>query len=101
MSTTVHFAIGDIELEWDPAKESSNRRKHGVSFREAATVFLDPLARTFDDPVHSDGEHRFLLVGVSFAVRILLVVHVERGERLRILSARLANRKERANIETR
>jgi uncharacterized DUF497 family protein len=101
VSATVHFTAGELIFEWDLAKATSNRRKHGVSFEEAATVFLDPLARTFDDPAHSDEEDRFLLVGASSALRTLLVVHVERGDRLRIISARLATRKERAIIETR
>ena len=59
-----------------------------VSFEEAATVFADPLARVFDDPDHSIDEPRFLLLGVSYARRELIVVHVERGDRLRIISAR-------------
>ncbi len=101
MSTTIHFAAGDLEFEWDRAKATTNRREHGVSFEEAATVFLDPLARTLDDPDRSAGEDRFLLVGASLALRTLLVVHVERGERLRIVSARLATRKERGIIEAR
>jgi uncharacterized protein len=99
--TLVHFTAGDLTFEWDPVKAASNRRKHGVSFEEAATVFLDPLARTQPDPDHSHGEHRYLLLGVSFALHTLLVVHVERADRLRILSARLATRKERGILESR
>jgi uncharacterized DUF497 family protein len=96
--TTVRFDAGEIGFEWDAAKARSNKRKHHVSFEEAATSFLDPLARVFEDP-DSKGEQRFLLVGVSAMTRLLLVVHVERGDRLRIISARLATPRERSNLE--
>ncbi len=98
--TTLHFAAGDITFEWDAAKALANKRKHGVSFEEAATAFLDPLARIFDDPDDASGEGRFLLAGMSAKERLLLVVHVERGVRLRIISARLATRRERSNLES-
>ena len=101
MSTSVQFAVDDLLFEWDQAKATANRRKHGVTFEEAATVFLDPLQRILDDPDSSRDEDRVLLFGVSFALRALLVVHVERGERIRIISARLATRKERIMMETR
>lgn len=81
-------------------KAATNKKKHRVSFEEAATAFLDPLGRVFDDPDHARGEHRFLLVGVSAMSRLLLVVHVERGDSLRIVSARLATKRERFNLET-
>jgi uncharacterized DUF497 family protein len=96
--TTVVFEAGPFTLEWDDAKARSNRRKHGVSFEEAATVFIDPLALVFDDPDHSLGEQRFLLLGRSFARREPLVVHAERGDRLRIISARLAKHRERTKL---
>lgn len=93
------FRAGPFTFEWDTAKAAGNRTKHGVGFEEAATVFLDPLARIFDEPDQAQAEDRFLIVGYSEARRLLFVVHVERGDRLRILSARVATRRERAEIE--
>jgi hypothetical protein len=84
-----------LKFEWDPDKAVSNARKHRVSFEEAASVFGDPLAYTFEDPDHSIGEERMLTFGVSSMGRLLVVVHVERGEVLRIISARKATRHER------
>jgi uncharacterized DUF497 family protein len=98
---TVQFPAGELTFEWDAAKAATNLRKHGVSFEEAATVFLDPHARLFDDPDVKANEARFLLVGVSAAARVLVVVHVERGERLRIISARRATPRERNAVEER
>jgi uncharacterized DUF497 family protein len=95
---SVRFLAGNVEFEWNAAKASANLRKHGVSFEEAATVFLDEHARVFDDP-DSSSEERFLLVGFSAASRILVVVHVERGERIRIISARKVTRSERRSVE--
>lgn len=97
--TPTTFQAGSITFEWDATKARSNRRKHGVSFEEGATVFLDPLARVFDDPVHSLREFRFVIVGRSLARRDLVVVHVERGDAIRIISARLATRAEREQLE--
>jgi len=88
-----------VNFEWDPAKASQNRRKHGVSFHEAAVVFGDPLALTFDDPDHSVEEQRFITIGTSNAKRILMVAHTDRGERIRIISAREATRHERKHYE--
>lgn len=96
--TTVLFRAGPLSFEWEAAKARANWRKHGVSFEEASTVFIDPLALVFDDPDHSVGEQRLILLGRSYARRELLVVHVERGDRLRIISARLATRRERAKL---
>jgi uncharacterized DUF497 family protein len=95
---SVRFTAGDVEFEWDAAKASSNLRKHRISFEEAVTVFLDEHAKVFDDP-DSSSEARFLLVGLSAASRVLVVVHVERRERVRILSARKATRPERRSLE--
>jgi hypothetical protein len=67
--------MGDIQFEWDSAKANANRRKHGVAFEEAETVFSDDLALLIDDPDHSDEEDRFVLLGLSAASRILAVVH--------------------------
>lgn len=98
--TTVRFQAGELTFEWDAAKAATNKRKHRVSFEEAATAFLDPLSRIFDDPDHSHDGWRLLLVGVSAMSRLLLVVHVERGDSMRIVSARLATKRERFNLET-
>ena len=65
--------------EWDPAKAAANERKHGVSFDEAKTVFLDPLAETFDDPDHSADERRFITIGMSTQQRLLFIAHADRG----------------------
>ena len=88
-----------MQIEWDPNKANSNLEKHGVPFEEAATAFGDPLSLTIDDPDHSDDEERFILLGQSFAGRLLVVVHAHRHERIRIISARIATRKERRSYE--
>jgi uncharacterized DUF497 family protein len=81
--------------EWDAAKARRNFRAHQVSFEEAATVFLDPLAITFDDPEHSLDEYRSITIGWSNQQRVLFVAHAERGvDRIRIISARQATRRE-------
>ncbi len=98
---TVQFVAGGMTFEWDSAKAAANRRKHGVSFEEATTVFLDSQARVFDDPDSGGTELRFLLVGLSAGRRVLVVVHVERREDLRIISARCATRDERRSLEER
>jgi uncharacterized DUF497 family protein len=77
-----------MEFEWDQKKAAVNERKHRVSFHEAATVFGDPLAITFDDPDHSEGEYRLLTFGISRFNRLLVVSHTERKKRVRIISAR-------------
>jgi len=89
----------DLSFEWDPRKAASNVRKHGVSFQEAVQVFGDPLARIFDDPDHSSGELRELVVGHAARQRLLIVSFVERGDRVRILSARRATLRERRDYE--
>lgn len=87
--------------EWDPQKAARNLRKHGVSFEEG-TVFLDPLALTFDDPDHSMGERRFITIGLSTGPRLLFVAHTDRGEdRIRIISARRAKRRENHEYQER
>lgn len=88
-----------MEFDWDEAKGRSNLRKHGVSFDEAKTVFLDPLARVFDDPDHSIHERRELIVGRSLRSRLLFVFFVERGGKVRIISARKATKLEREDYE--
>ncbi|MFI5182004.1 MAG: BrnT family toxin [Thermoanaerobaculia bacterium] len=82
-------------FEWDPRKAVSNLRKHAVGFPEAATIFLDALAWTFPDPDHSETESRFITIGLSSWRRIIVVAHAERGDRVRIISARKATRRER------
>jgi hypothetical protein len=88
--------MSGIRFEWDTRKNRENLRKHGVSFDEAQTVFLDENAIRFFDPDHSADEDRFLMLGISFRLRVLVVCHCYRaGETvIRIISARKANRKE-------
>lgn len=81
--------------EWNAAKAKANIQKHGVSFEEAATVFLDPLALTFPDPHHSGGEEREITIGYTADHQVVFVSHCQRGDHLRIISARKATRKER------
>ena len=88
-----------MRFEWDREKASRNLRKHRVSFDEAVTVFYDPFSATFDDPEHSVDERRFITVGYSARGRLLVVSHTERGEVLRIISARLATPRERKRHE--
>jgi uncharacterized protein len=84
-----------VRYEWGRAKAEANQRKHGVSFAEAASVFLDPLALTYVDPDHSVGERRFITIGVSGRERVLFVSHQDLDEeRIRIISARRATRRE-------
>jgi len=73
--------------------------KHGVSFEEAVTVFYDPLSATFDDPDHSVGEYRYITIGLSSRDRLLFIAHAERGESMRIISARPATAHERKRHE--
>ncbi|MEW6104170.1 MAG: BrnT family toxin [bacterium] len=88
-----------MEFEWDPKKAVANEEKHGVSFQEATTVFGDPLAVTFLDPDHSENEHRYITFGLSRHKRFLVVSHTDRGDKTRIISARLMTRKERKIYE--
>jgi uncharacterized DUF497 family protein len=80
---------------WNPKKAVSNRRKHGISFEEASTVFPDPLARIEWDADQSELEARELILGKSFSGRLLVVSFVQRGSAIRVISARLATRRER------
>ena len=86
-------------FEWDATKAIANLRKHGISFPEARTVFGDPLGRITDDPRHSDAEDRFVLLGLSEQQRLLAVMFTDRGEVIRIITARRATRRERSNYE--
>jgi uncharacterized DUF497 family protein len=85
----------DLEFEWDPDKAAANARKHGVDFDEAGTAFADPLSVTVPDSRHSISEERFVLFGRSDRGRVLAVMHTERGQAIRIISARLATARER------
>jgi uncharacterized DUF497 family protein len=89
--------MDEILFRWDARKEAANRRKHGVSFDEARSVFLDENARLIDDPDHSADEARFILLGLSHKLRLLVVCHTHRSddEEIRIISARKANKNER------
>ncbi|MEA5517652.1 BrnT family toxin [Limnoraphis robusta] len=83
-----------IEFEWSPDKAALYLEKHRVSFQEAATVFNDPLSITFPDPDHSIGESRYIIIGVSQLGRLLVIAHTDRGEKVRIISARQVTRQE-------
>ena len=86
-------------FEWDPKKARLNFKIHGITFDEASTAFQDPLSDTIKDPLHSEDEERFVLIGRSIAGRLLVIVHSERGDRIRIISARLATNRERFKYE--
>jgi uncharacterized protein len=88
-----------LTFVWDRRKAASNLRKQGVSFEEAATAFGDPLSVTIYDPDHSKEEERFILLGRSEAGRFLVVVHTDREDTIRIISARLASGHEREAYE--
>ncbi|MCA9758072.1 MAG: BrnT family toxin [Candidatus Eisenbacteria bacterium] len=95
--------MSGIRFEWDPRKARQNERKHGVGFAEAETVFVDEKALFMADPEHSEDEDRFVLLGLSAFLRILLVCHCyrESDEVVRIISARKATRSERAQYQDR
>lgn len=90
-----------LRFEWDEGKANRNIEKHGVSFEEAATVFGDPLSLTIEDPAHSQDEQRFITMGDSINHRLLVVVHTDRENVIRIISAREATRRERRDYEGR
>ncbi len=91
--------MSGVVFEWDSAKAVANLAKHGVTFEEALTVFMDPIARIHDDPDHSEAEAREIIVGHSIHQRLLLVSFVERGEKVRLINARLATKRERRDYE--
>jgi uncharacterized DUF497 family protein len=88
-----------VIFRWDPRKAAINLKKHGIDFHEAATVFNDPLSVTFPDADHSAREQRFLTIGQSIRTRLLVVAHTEDGDTIRIISARLATRREQSFYE--
>ena len=86
-------------FEWDPRKATENLTKHGISFREALTVFGDPLSILLADPSHENSERRYLLLGESVRGRLLVVAHADRPPRTRIISARTPTRREQQTYE--
>ena len=88
-----------MQFNWNPQKAMLNAQKHGVTFVEAATSFGDPLAQIVDDPNHAETEDRYILIGMSEQHRLLLIAFVERGDTVRIISARELTRRERADYE--
>jgi uncharacterized DUF497 family protein len=89
-----------MDFEWDTNKASANIKKHGVSFAEATTVFGDPLSTTFPDPDHSINESRYITIGLSSSGKLLIIAHTDRGNSIRIISAREATRRERRFYES-
>lgn len=88
-----------LRFEWDPRKAAWNLKKHGVSFQEATSVFRDPLSITISDPDHFDSELRFVDLGLSHRGRLIVVSYTERGDNIRIISARRASRSEQKEYE--
>ncbi len=88
-----------MTYEWNPKKAKANLRKHGVSFDEAASVFLNPLAVTYPDPDHSGEENREITIGHSAKQRVVFLSHTRRGDRTRLISARKASKRERNQYE--
>jgi len=88
-----------LRFEWDSKKALSNRRRHGITFEEASTIFGDPLSSTIHEPAHSIGEDRFISVGTSVNDKLIVVVHADRDDIIRIISARKATKNERRQYE--
>lgn len=88
-----------LSFEWDSTKANKNIKIHGVSFDEASTAFKDTLSLTIYDPLHSGDEHRQILIGISYQNRLLVIVHTDRGDKIRIISARKASKHERNQYE--
>jgi uncharacterized DUF497 family protein len=88
-----------MPFEWDAEKSRRNQQKHEVSFIEAATVFADPLAVTYADPLHSSSEDRYLTFGLSMTGAAVVVAHTSRGDTIRIISARRITSRERRHYE--
>jgi hypothetical protein len=89
-----------LSFEWDANKARTNLVKHDISFEEASTVFGDPRSLTIPDPTHSTVENRFVIIGTSHRGKLLVVVHTERDDNIRIISARTASRRERRSYES-
>ena len=88
-----------LVFEWDDKKAETNLRKHNISFEEASTVFGDDLSITIEDPLHSQNENRYILIGQSIHSRTLVVIHLEKTDAIRIISARRATKKEKRFYE--
>ena len=88
-----------LQFEWDEKKAKINKRKHGITFEDASTAFADELSITIDDPEHSEDEDRLILIGQSKKFKTLVVIHVERRESIRIISARKATKHEQKFYE--
>lgn len=95
--------MAELRFEWDPDKAAANVAKHGITFEEAVTVFYDESAMLIDDPDHSYGEDRFLLLGISAKLRTIVVAHCHReaADVVRVISARKASRRERSTYMAR
>ncbi len=93
------MAWNDVEIDWDEDKNDRNKRRRQISFEEAATVFNDPLALISPDDAHSFGERRFHIIGESTLRQILVVTYTERGDTIRIISARIPTRRELRDYE--
>ena len=88
-----------MNFSWDENKAKTNQHKHDVSFTEASTVFGDPLSITIDDQKHSDYEKRFIIIGCSLAMEILVVIHTNNEDTIKIISTRKATKRERSLYE--
>lgn len=88
-----------LQFEWDSKKAQSNKRKHGITFEEASTIFGDPLSITIHDPAHSIGEDRFITIGRSINDKLIVAVHTDRDDVIRVISARKATRYEQGQYE--
>jgi len=99
LAGTASSILGMLTFEWDAIKARTNLAKHAVGFQEATTVFGDPVSVTIPDPAHSQTETRFIILGRSHQGKLLVVIHTERGDNMRIISARHAGRRERKSYE--
>jgi len=88
-----------LQFDWDPKKARRNVDRHGVSYDEASTAFRDTMSITIPDPAHSETEDRLVLLGYSYRNRLIVVVHTDRNDRIRVISARPATRRERIRYE--
>ena len=86
-------------FEWDPEKAKKNEQIHGITFDEASTIFSDHLSLIIYDPLHSEAEDRFIIIGKSYKNRLLVIAHVDRGDRIRIISARKATKRKGNNMK--
>jgi len=95
----MNYDSDTMDFEWDPQKAVANLKKHRVAFEEAASVFGNDLTITVADPDHSGREDRFISIGLSSGGRVLMVSHTDRGDRVRVISARTLTRAERKAYE--